>query len=115
MRKHEERGVDHSKPDVASPAPGVAQEDVASAAFSAENVFHADSDSAASVPPPADTRSAQLLLEDVFARGETPPRDEIVLGDHPSDEPCCIVQDELAVIVYERPELAQSGTVDAST
>src|SRR5690606_37425536 len=33
------------------------------------------------VPPPTDTRFAQLLLEEVFTHGEAQPREEIVLGD----------------------------------
>ena len=54
------------------------------ATFSADDVFGNDGGGggSGSTPPPADTRFAQLLLEESgFGRGETLPRDEIVLGD----------------------------------
>jgi hypothetical protein len=51
------------------------------ASFSADDVFGSDDASSGLVPPPADTRFAQLLLEEVFGHGEAQDRDEIVLGD----------------------------------
>ncbi|PZQ12520.1 MAG: hypothetical protein DI564_12820 [Rhodanobacter denitrificans] len=51
------------------------------ATFSADDVFGSDDTTPASIPPPADTRFAQLLLEEVFGHGEAQDRDEIVLGD----------------------------------
>lgn len=66
--------------DGAAPTPKPVSKKTSSAAFSADDVFGADSDAATSVPPPADTRFAQLLLEEVFTHGEAQPRDEIVLG-----------------------------------
>jgi len=68
--------------DGAPAAPKRAQKKASSAVFSGDDVFGSDSDGAASVPPPADSRFAQLLLEESgFGRGETLPREEIVLGD----------------------------------
>lgn len=66
--------------DGAAPKPK-APKAASPAAFSADDVFGSDDTSTPSVPPPADTRFAQLLLEEVFAHGEAQPRDEIVLGD----------------------------------
>jgi hypothetical protein len=51
------------------------------AAFSADDIFGSDDTTEAPTPPPADTRFAQLLLEEVFGNGEAQDRDEIVLGD----------------------------------
>ncbi len=70
--------------DGVTPAPRTAWKAASSAAFSADDVFGSPDVSAGSdfTPPPADTRFAQLLLEESgFGRGETLPRDEIVLGD----------------------------------
>jgi hypothetical protein len=51
--------------------------------FSAEDVDWGSSDdtTTASITPPADTRFAQLLLEEVFGHGEALDRDEVVLGE----------------------------------
>lgn len=51
------------------------------ATFSADDVFGSDDTTPASIPPPADTRFAQLLLEEVFGHGEALDRDEVVLGE----------------------------------
>jgi hypothetical protein len=67
--------------DGVAPRPKKAPKATAAASFSADDVFGNDDTTAPSVPPPADTRFAQLLLEEVFAHGEAQPRDEIVLGD----------------------------------
>lgn len=67
--------------DGVAPKPKKASKSTSAASFSADDVFGNDDTSTPSVPPPADTRFAQLLLEEVFAHGEAQPRDEIVLGD----------------------------------
>lgn len=77
MKKEEfvSRILDGAAPRPKAPNPA------SPAAFSADDVFGNDDTGTPSVPPPADTRFAQLLLEEVFAHGEAQPRDEIVLGD----------------------------------
>lgn len=65
--------------DGAAPTPQKASEASSPASFSADDVFGSD-DTTPSIPPPADTRFAQLLLEEVFGHGEAQDRDEIVLG-----------------------------------
>lgn len=67
--------------DGVAPKPKKASKSTSAASFSADDVFGNDDTTTPSVPPPADTRFAQLLLEEVFAHGEAQPRDEIVLGD----------------------------------
>ncbi|QAT86524.1 hypothetical protein EJ065_4984 [Corallococcus coralloides] len=67
--------------DGVAPKPKKASKPTSAASFSADDVFGNDDTTTPSVPPPADTRFAQLLLEEVFAHGEAQPRDEIVLGD----------------------------------
>jgi len=67
--------------DGVTPNPKTASKSTSVASFSADDVFGNDDTTHPSVPPPADTRFAQLLLEEVFAHGEAQPRDEIVLGD----------------------------------
>lgn len=67
--------------DGVAPKPKKASKALLAASFSADDVFGNDDTTTPSVPPPADTRFAQLLLEEVFAHGEAQPRDEIVLGD----------------------------------
>lgn len=61
--------------------PKKASKSTSTTAFSADDVFGNDDTITPSVSPPADTRFAQLLLEEVFAHGEAQPRDAIVLGD----------------------------------
>lgn len=103
----------HSILDGASPAPRVTQENVASAAFSAENVFTL----IATVRPWSLRLRTRALCSSYSKTSCTRRRHgltTIVVGDQPADAPRCIVQDELAIIVYEGLELAQSGTVDAS-
>ena len=61
--------------DGVAPKPKKASKATSDASFSADDVFGNDDTTAPSVPPPADTRFAQLLLEEVFAHGEAqPPR-----------------------------------------
>ncbi len=68
--------------DGAAPTPKKASKAASSTAtFSADDVFGSDDTTPASIPPPADTRFAQLLVEEVFGPGEAKSRDEIVLGD----------------------------------
>lgn len=68
--------------DGAAPAPKEAPKVASSpATFSADDVFGGDDTSTALIPPPADTRFAQLLLEEVFGHGEALDRDEVVLGE----------------------------------
>lgn len=68
--------------DGAAPTPKKASKGApASATFSADDVFGGDDTGPASIPPPADTRFAQLLLEEVFGHGEAQDRDKIILGD----------------------------------
>jgi hypothetical protein len=68
--------------DGAAPTPKKASNASSSpGTFSADDVFGSDDTTPASIPPPADTRFAQLLLEEVFGHGEAQDRDEIVLGD----------------------------------
>jgi hypothetical protein len=68
--------------DGAAPAPKGASKAASSpATFSADDVFGSDDTTLASIPPPADTRFAQLLLEEVFGHGEALDRDEVVLGE----------------------------------
>ena len=68
--------------DGAVPTHKKASKAVASpASFSADDVFGNDDTTPAAFPPPADTRFAQLLLEEVFGHGEALDRDEVVLGD----------------------------------
>lgn len=68
--------------DGAAPTPKKASKAASSSAtFSADDVFGSDDTTPASIPPPADTRFAQLLLEAVFSHGEAQDRDEIILGD----------------------------------
>jgi hypothetical protein len=50
-------------------------------AFTAADLDWGDTSTKPSIPPPDDLRFAQLLLEEVFGRGEAQDRDEIVLGD----------------------------------
>lgn len=67
--------------DGASPTPKKASKAASSpATFSGDDVF-SDDTAPASIPPPADTRFAQLLLEEVFGHGEALDRDEVVLGE----------------------------------
>ena len=51
------------------------------ATFSADDIFGSDDATLASIPQSADTRFAQLLLEEVFGHGEALDRDEVVLGE----------------------------------
>ena len=68
--------------DGTASTPKKASKAASPATFSADDVFGNDTGGGSgSTPPPADTRFAQLLLEEVFAHGEAQPRDEIVLGD----------------------------------
>lgn len=68
--------------DGAAPTPKKASKAAQSpATFSADDVFGGDDTTPASTWPPADTRFAQLLLEEVFGHGEALDRDEVVLGE----------------------------------
>ncbi|MDP1917110.1 MAG: type ISP restriction/modification enzyme [Myxococcales bacterium] len=68
--------------DGAAPTPKKASNAASSpATFSGDDVFGNDDATPASLPPPADTRFAQLLLEEVFGHGEALDRDEVVLGE----------------------------------
>ena len=65
----------------AAPTPSKLTKAASPATFSADDVFGSDDPTPASIPPPADTRFAQLLLEEVFGHGEALDRDEVVLGE----------------------------------
>jgi hypothetical protein len=68
--------------DGAAPTPKRASKKVSSpATFSADDVFGGNDTTPGSIRPPADTRFAQLLLEEVFGHGEALDRDEVVLGE----------------------------------
>jgi hypothetical protein len=68
--------------DGAALAPKKVSKAASPTSFSADDVFGSDdAGSPSSIPPPADTRFAQLLLEEVFGHGEAQPRNEIVLGE----------------------------------
>src|SRR5688572_6762152 len=68
--------------DGGAPTPKKASKAASSpATFSADDVFGTDDTTPASIPPPADTRFAQLLLEEVFGHGEAQDRNRIILGD----------------------------------
>lgn len=67
--------------DGATPTPKKASKTASHTSFSADDVFGSDDAGSPPSTQPADTRFAQLLLEEVFRPGEAQPRDEIVLGD----------------------------------
>jgi hypothetical protein len=83
VRKHAEQGrvrPPHSRWSRAHAEEGV--EGASSSAFSADDVFGDDDTTPASTRrAPADTRFAQLLLEESSVTARAQPRDEIVLGD----------------------------------